>query len=65
MNEKITINGTDYEVISSSEFEDIFQGFETLKPKQAFRYYDKWVYRVEDGKFRACYANDTSNNWSI
>lgn len=60
----ITIDDKEYTIMNYDEpcaFDIVSQ----LKPMEAQRYYDKYLYRTEDGKCCACYANDTSNNWSI
>lgn len=36
-----------------------------LEPLQISRYYDKYVYRTENGTAMACYIDDVNNNWKI
>jgi hypothetical protein len=60
----IRIDGVDYKIVNS----DIIEPFERMvavKCGEAVRYYDKYLYRTIDGQIRACYANDTSNNFSV
>lgn len=60
----VRINHVDYQVIESEEF-DTFERMALVKPGQAIRYYDKYMYRTESGEARACYADNPSNNWGI
>lgn len=62
--ELVRINHIDYQVIESEEF-DPFERMALVKPGQAIRYYDKYMYRTESGEARACYADNPSNNWGI
>lgn len=60
----VRINHIDYQVIESEEF-DSFERMALVKPGQAIRYYDKYMYRTESGEARACYADNPSNNWGV
>lgn len=60
----VRIGHIDYHVIESEEF-DPFERMALVKPGQAVRYYDKYMYRTESGEARACYADNPSNNWSV
>lgn len=60
----VRIDHIDYQVIESEEF-DPFERMVLVKPGQAIRYYDKFMYRTESGEARACYADNPSNNWGI
>lgn len=60
----IHINHVDYQVIESEEF-DPFERMALVKPGQAIRHYDKFMYRTESGESRACYADNPSNNWGV
>ena len=60
----VRINHIDYQVIESEEF-DPFERMALVKPGQAIRYYDKYMYRTESGEARACYADNPSNNWGV
>lgn len=60
----VRIGHIDYHVIESEEF-DPFERMALVKPGQAVRYYDKYMYRTESGEARACYADNPSNNWSF
>lgn len=64
MEEKINIDGTDYQVITSEEL-DPCERMALVKPGQAVRYYDKYMYRTESGEARAFYADNPSNNWGV
>lgn len=61
--QQVTIAGENYTRIVTDG--DIWQILEALQPMQAHKYGDKWIYRTTSGKARACYANDTFNNWEI
>lgn len=64
MNETIQIDGATYKVVTS----DIINPYDRMaavKPGEAVRYYDKYMYRTESGEARACYADDPSNNWGV
>lgn len=64
----ITIDDREYTIMHydvTMDWDCAFDIVLQLKPMEAQRYYDKYLYRTEDGKCRACYANDTNNNWSI
>lgn len=63
-NTSICIDGVDYKVIES----DIINPFDRMaavKPGEAVRYYDKYMYRTASGEARACYADNPSNNWGV
>ena len=63
MNE-LQINGETYKIVES----DIINPFErmaSVKPGEAVRYYDKYMYRTTCGEARVCYADDPSNNWGV
>ena len=60
----VRIDHIDYQVIESEEF-DPFERMGLVKPGQAVRYYDKYMYRTESGEARACYADNPSNNWGV
>ena len=36
-----------------------------LKPMEVQRYYNKYLYRTDDGYCRACDVSNTDNNWSL
>jgi hypothetical protein len=61
----IIIDGITYELVCN---EDVFDGLamsNLLKPLQAQRYFDKYVYRTKGNVAMACYADDVNNNWRI
>lgn len=62
--EKVNIDGTDYQIIASDEL-DPFERMALVKPGQAIRYYDRYMYRKESGVARVCYADNPSNNWEV
>ena len=64
MEKIIRIDSVDYKVIQSDE-SDPFERMSLVKPGQAIRYYDKYMYCTESGEARACYADNPSNNWGI
>lgn len=65
MTKKVEINGLKYE-ISRNYGNDIWETMDNLKKMEAIRWYkDKYIYRTKTGGVRACYADDTNNNWSI
>jgi hypothetical protein len=49
----VRIGHIDYHVIESEEF-DPFERMALVKPGQAVRYYDKYMYRTESGEARGC-----------
>ena len=59
---EIQIDGVTYKVVVS-EIIDPFDRMAAVKPGEAVRYYDKYMYRTASGEARACYADETSNNW--
>ena len=61
--QQITIAGEYYAQIYTDG--DVWNILESLKPMQAHKYGDRWIYRTAQGKARACYVNDTFNNWDI
>lgn len=64
----ITIDGREYTIVHYDVtmcLDCAFDIVSQLKPMEAQRYYEKYLYRTDDGNLCACYANDTSNNWSI
>ena len=61
---EILIDGVTYRVVES-EIIDPFDRMAAVKPSEAVRYYDKYMYRTASGEARACYADDTSNNWGV
>lgn len=63
MNE-LKINGETYKIVES-DIINPFDRMESVKPGEAVRYYDKYMYRTASGEARACYADDPSNNWGI
>lgn len=58
------IDGIEYELVTM-ELDDPFDRCDALKKGQAVRYFDKYIYKTYDGKAKACYADDTNNNWNI
>lgn len=62
--EEIQIDGVIYRVVES-EIIDPFDRMAAVKPGEAVRYYDKYMYRTASGQARSCYADDTSNNWRV
>ena len=62
--EEIQIDGVTYKVVES-EIIDPFDRMAAVKPGEAVRYYDKYMYRTASGEARACYADETSNNWGV
>lgn len=64
MKRGVIINGCSYEV-NQVDATDGLDMVSKLKPRQASRYFDKYVYRTGNGVAMACYVNDVSNYWSI
>lgn len=64
MTEKVKINGLKY-VLSTNYGETYHETLCKLKKCEAIRWYDMYLYRTQEGDCRACYADDTNNNWSI
>ena len=64
MNTYITIDAVCYEVVTPESC-DPFELCADLRPGEAVRYYDKYMYCTITGERRACYANQTANNWGI
>ena len=60
----ILIEGIEYAVIIS-DADDIWGVLDILKPMQAHRYYDRYVYKTLGQETRACYADDVANYWAI
>lgn len=61
-NTSICIDGVDYKVIES-DIIDPFDRMAALKPGEAVRFYDMYMYCTASGKARACHADNPSNNW--
>lgn len=64
MAEKVEINGLKY-ILSTNYSETYHETLGELKKCEAIRWYDMYLYRTQGGDCRACYADDTKNNWSI
>lgn len=64
MGKEIIINGCSYKVNQVDATDGLNMASE-LKPMQVSRYFDKYVYRKENGVAMACYVNDVSNCWRI
>jgi hypothetical protein len=60
----ILIEDVEYAVIIS-DADDIWGVLDILKPMQAHRYYDRYVYKTLGKETRACYADDVANNWAM
>ena len=60
----ILMDGVEYAVIISGA-DDIWGVLDILKPMQAHRYYDRYVYKTLSKETRACYVDDVANNWAI
>lgn len=61
---EIQINGETYKIVEPETI-DPFERMAAVKPGEAVRYYDKYMYRTTSGESRACYADDPSNNWGV
>ena len=61
MNE-LQINGETYKIVES-DITDPFDRMAAVKPGEAVRFYDVYMYRTASGKARACYADNPSDNW--
>lgn len=61
---EIQIDGVTYKVVES-EIIDPFDRMAAVKPGEAVRYYQWYMYCTASGEARACYADDTSNNWGV
>ena len=61
----IWIDAVCYELIDSSCYNDPFELCDALRPGDAARCYDKYMYCTITGEKRACYADQTWNNWGI
>lgn len=59
--ENIKIDEIEYKVVSSDAF-DLWGILDKLKPMQAHRYYDKYIYITETNDIRACYISDFVDN---
>lgn len=64
MTEKVEINGLKY-VLSTNYGETYCDTLNNIAKMEAIRWYDMYLYRTSEGQCRACYADDTNNNWSI
>ena len=64
MKENVEIDGLKYE-ISRNYANDLHETIANLKGMEAIRWYIVYLYRTPEGVCRACYADDTNNNWSI
>lgn len=64
MEKGIIIDGFYYELnqVTATDGLDMVS---KLKSMQVSRYFDKYVYRKENGVAMACYVNDVSNCWRI
>jgi hypothetical protein len=62
--DKINVDGTDYNVITTEEWNP-YDICASLKNGQIVSYHPYWFYRTSNGECRACYKNDTSNNWGV
>ena len=60
----ILIDGVEYAVVTSDAV-DIWVVLDILKPMQAHRYYDRYIYKTLGKETRACYADDVANNCAI
>ena len=63
MNE-LQINGATYKIVES-DIINPYDRISAVKPGEAVRYYDKYIYRTASGEARACYADNPSNNWGV
>ena len=61
---KVQIDGMDCKIIHN-DIIDPFERMKFVKPGEAVRYYIHYMYRTFSGEARACYADDTANNWSV
>lgn len=61
---KLKIDENTYKVVES-EIIDPFDRMAAVKPGEAVRYYQWYMYRTASGEARACYADDPSNNWGV
>ena len=60
----ILIDGVEYALVIS-DVVDIWGVLDILKPMQAHRYYDRYVYKTLGKETRACYTDDVANNLAI
>lgn len=63
--DEVEIEGKLYELWHNYYNMDIMDIIDYMQPLDAFSYYDKYIYKTEDGECRACYKSDTNNNWAI
>ena len=64
MVQQITINGKIYthKDVEITDYRDVvFNMLSQLKPMEYCRYYDKYIFRNEQGQVCACYVDDLSN----
>lgn len=61
---KITIDGIDYKVIKTEEWNP-YDICSLLNNGECVSYHPYWFYRTSNGECRACYKEDTSNNWGV
>ena len=62
--ETIMIDNIGYNVIKTEEWNP-YDICSQLKNGECVSYHPFWIYCTNDGNCRACYKNDTSNNWSV
>lgn len=65
MERTIKIGNRIYKIITIDYINDMYVNSDMLKNGEAFYYYDKIVYRTDEGECRACYCDDFDNNWCI
>ena len=65
MNNTIVIDNVVYNIVTIDYINDMYINCDNLEKGKAFYYYDKIVYRTNEGDCRACYRDDVSNNWCI
>jgi hypothetical protein len=61
---EIQIDGVTYKVVES-EIINPFDRMAAVKPCEAVRYFDMYMYRTKEGESRMCYADNPSNNWGV
>jgi hypothetical protein len=60
----IMIDGVNYKIVIS-DIIDPLDRITSVKCGEAVRYFGRYIYRTHQGEARACYEDDTSNNFSI
>lgn len=68
MKTTITINNDEYDLMSSDKLSPITCALDitdNIEKGEYYQYGEYFIYKTNEGCVRACYVNDTDNNWEI